>query len=44
MSTTDRGNMIIRLAELVEENKEVLATLETWDNGMCTSSKYEFRF
>ncbi|KAI9851680.1 MAG: mitochondrial aldehyde dehydrogenase [Vezdaea acicularis] len=33
MSTTDRGNMMIKLADLVEANKEILATIETWDNG-----------
>ncbi|KAH7305501.1 aldehyde dehydrogenase domain-containing protein [Stachybotrys elegans] len=30
---TDRGRLMNRLADLVEENKEILATIETWDNG-----------
>ncbi|KAF9774167.1 hypothetical protein IL306_007843 [Fusarium sp. DS 682] len=30
---TERGKLMNRLAELVEENKEILATIETWDNG-----------
>jgi len=30
---TDRGVMMFKLAQLVEENREVLATIETWDNG-----------
>ncbi|KAI9733079.1 MAG: mitochondrial aldehyde dehydrogenase [Cirrosporium novae-zelandiae] len=33
MSPTDRGKLMIKLSELVEEHKETLATLETWDNG-----------
>lgn len=34
MATTDRGELMFKLARLVEENKETLATIETWDNGM----------
>ncbi|KAF4981443.1 hypothetical protein FZEAL_2755 [Fusarium zealandicum] len=30
---TERGKLMNRLAALVEENREVLATIETWDNG-----------
>ncbi|KAF4335502.1 aldehyde dehydrogenase [Fusarium beomiforme] len=30
---TERGKLMNRLAELVEENREILATIETWDNG-----------
>lgn len=33
MATTDRGELMFKLARLVEENKETLATIETWDNG-----------
>ncbi|KAI6754001.1 hypothetical protein HG530_013177 [Fusarium avenaceum] len=33
LSATDRGKLLNRLAQLVEEHKEVLATIETWDNG-----------
>ncbi|WZH47257.1 aldehyde dehydrogenase [Fusarium acuminatum] len=33
LSATDRGKLLNRLAHLVEEHKEVLATIETWDNG-----------
>lgn len=32
-SGTNRGNLLIRLSQLVEENAETLATIETWDNG-----------
>lgn len=30
---TDRGRLMSKLADLVEEHKETLATIETWDNG-----------
>jgi aldehyde dehydrogenase (NAD(P)+) len=29
----ERGKLIIRLSELVEQHAETLATIETWDNG-----------
>ena len=30
---TDRGALMYKLANLIDANKEELATLETWDNG-----------
>ncbi|KKK14351.1 hypothetical protein P175DRAFT_0527546 [Aspergillus ochraceoroseus IBT 24754] len=30
---TDRGVLMLKLADLVEQHKETLATIETWDNG-----------
>ncbi|RYO82997.1 hypothetical protein DL766_005550 [Monosporascus sp. MC13-8B] len=33
MSGTERGLLMFRLADLIEQHKEVLATIETWDNG-----------
>ncbi|KAL1966435.1 hypothetical protein VTN77DRAFT_4577 [Rasamsonia byssochlamydoides] len=30
---TDRGRLMHKLADLVEQHKETLATIETWDNG-----------
>ncbi|KAF5598363.1 aldehyde dehydrogenase [Fusarium pseudocircinatum] len=33
ISPTSRGTLIHRLADLIEADKEILATLETWDNG-----------
>ncbi|KAG8533105.1 uncharacterized protein KY384_001888 [Bacidia gigantensis] len=33
MSATDRGNLMMSLATLVEKHAETLATIETWDNG-----------
>jgi aldehyde dehydrogenase (NAD+) len=33
LSGTDRGNMMILLSDLVGKNKELLSTIETWDNG-----------
>ena len=34
LSPTDRGEMMHKLADLIDQNREVLATIETWDNGM----------
>ena len=34
MATSERGDLMLKLSALVEKNKEVLATIETWDNGM----------
>jgi aldehyde dehydrogenase (NAD+) len=36
MSATDRGNLMIKLSDLVQEHAETLATIETWDNGRPT--------
>ncbi|TDZ27413.1 putative aldehyde dehydrogenase-like protein [Colletotrichum spinosum] len=33
LSASDRGILMTKLADLMEENKELLATLEAWDNG-----------
>ncbi|KAF2014194.1 aldehyde dehydrogenase [Aaosphaeria arxii CBS 175.79] len=33
MSGTDRGKLMRRLVQLIEENRETLATIEAWDNG-----------
>ncbi|PLN82410.1 aldehyde dehydrogenase [Aspergillus taichungensis] len=33
LSPTDRGEMMHKLADLIDKNREVLATIETWDNG-----------
>ncbi|KAK4990122.1 mitochondrial aldehyde dehydrogenase [Elasticomyces elasticus] len=33
MASTERGNLMYKLSALVEEHKETLATIETWDNG-----------
>ncbi|MEM1131157.1 MAG: aldehyde dehydrogenase family protein, partial [Pseudomonadota bacterium] len=32
-STTDRSNILMKIAQVVEDNLELLATCETWDNG-----------
>jgi aldehyde dehydrogenase (NAD(P)+) len=34
MPGTERGDLLYKLSQLVEEHKETLATIETWDNGM----------
>ena len=33
MASADRGNLMLKLASLVEDHAEALATIETWDNG-----------
>lgn len=33
MCVTERGRLISKLADLIEENKELLATIDSWDNG-----------
>jgi aldehyde dehydrogenase (NAD(P)+) len=33
LPASERGRLMIRLGQLVEENRETLATIETWDNG-----------
>ena len=37
---SDRARLMLKLADLVEEHKETLATVETWDNGIpsCLSA------
>ncbi|PKS11270.1 hypothetical protein jhhlp_003032 [Lomentospora prolificans] len=33
LAASDRGILMYRLAELIETNKELLATIDAWDNG-----------
>ena len=33
LPATERGHLMLKLADLIEANKETLATIETWDNG-----------
>lgn len=33
LPNTDRGRLMFKLADLIEENKELLATADAWDNG-----------
>lgn len=37
LPATDRGALMLKLADLIEQHKETLATIETWDNGECPS-------
>ena len=32
-STTERSNLLLKIADIMEANLELLATCETWDNG-----------
>ena len=38
---TDRGILMGKLADLIEANKEVLASIEAWDNGKRGDSHLE---
>lgn len=33
ISGTERGDLMFKLAALIEQHRETLATIETWDNG-----------
>lgn len=33
LAPTERGRLMMKLSDLCEANKEILATIETWDNG-----------
>ncbi|KAM0328600.1 hypothetical protein ACHAQA_005010 [Verticillium albo-atrum] len=41
ISGTARGKLLTHLASLVEENRETLATIESWDNGKAYSASLE---
>lgn len=34
LPASDRGRLMARLADLMEEEKELFATIDAWDNGM----------
>lgn len=34
LPATDRGRLIARLADLIEANGELFATIDAWDNGL----------
>ncbi|KAI9929547.1 hypothetical protein ASPWEDRAFT_172797 [Aspergillus wentii DTO 134E9] len=38
---TERGQMMTRLADMMEENKELFATIDAWDNGKPYSEALE---
>jgi acyl-CoA reductase-like NAD-dependent aldehyde dehydrogenase len=42
ISGTERGDLLFKLAALIDQHKEVLATIETWDNGSCTLVLYNY--
>lgn len=33
ISPTERGNLMLKLSQLIEQNLQTLATIETWNNG-----------
>ena len=40
LSPTERGELLMTLAGLIERERETLATIETWDNGTDTYGRY----
>ena len=39
LPATDRGVLMLKLADLIEQHKETLATIETWDNGLWRNKR-----
>lgn len=37
LPATERGQLMARLADLLEQNRELLATIDAWDNGKLRS-------
>lgn len=35
LPSVERAELLFKLVALVEKHREVLATIETWDNGEC---------
>lgn len=33
LSSTARGDLLLKLGSLIEANAQILATIEAWDNG-----------
>lgn len=38
LPATERGQLMARLADLLEQNRELLASIDAWDNGTYDSS------
>ncbi|KAK7457546.1 aldehyde dehydrogenase [Colletotrichum acutatum] len=41
ISATDRGALMYKLADLIEQHKETLATIDAWDNGKTYADALE---
>ncbi|KAI1214551.1 aldehyde dehydrogenase [Annulohypoxylon truncatum] len=41
LPATDRGALLYKLADLIEENREVFATIDAWDNGKTYAEALE---
>lgn len=37
LPATERGKLLVRLSELIEEQKELFASIDAWDNGMTSA-------
>jgi len=44
MSGTERGQLMAKLADLIEAKKELLASTEAWDNGKLLCLSWESSF
>jgi len=40
LPSTDRGILMSRLADLMEAKKDLLATIDAWDNGKAIPCQY----
>lgn len=38
LPATERGKLLVSLSELIEEQKELFASIDAWDNGMISAS------
>lgn len=38
LPATERGRLLVRLSELLEEKKELFASIDAWDNGKPNTS------
>jgi aldehyde dehydrogenase (NAD+) len=41
ISTSARGLLLFRLADLVEQDRSIISTIEAWDNGKPYSSAFD---
>lgn len=44
LSATERGRLLVRLSELIEQNKELFASIDAWDNGECCIDQRAYPF
>lgn len=42
LPATERGRLLVRLSELIEEKKELFASIDAWDNGTHLHTLYPY--